>query len=505
MKFCSFIGAFLFLALAACHRPVETCHGASLTSELVSIDSLMQTRPDSALILLQAFPKEDPYYQLLLSEALYKNDSAQLNRPELLEAMAYYDSLDCPFLSARCHYMNGVGYYESDSVVEACEEYLKALEIMEEQYEEKDLVGYKAKFMALIYSHLCELFTDQYLHVQAVGFAKQAYVYYQKQGALSWQSAWALHKIGMNYDMMDQLDSAAYYYHNASAILQDTNSLLFRDIGEHQAWVEYKLEGDTDKTIRILKNLLCQARSDKEYLARCLVLGELFYHEKQLDSAVVYLVGVYENTQDIESKKQVAEWLVDISIIFEKEEESQKYAAFLVPFANQSENQGFIKSQMMDVYQEYEQRRKVDHYTIQTRKNHRQAAIIIIVLVLSSALLTALVYLIKTKQLKNERHEYKIKNAALAGRLKRSNEALKKERENKSILSTPLSIHRNTEMKYEEEPICRHILSVCNDDKNPIKSNIPFSAYTNIALTPKQQFKLREAADRHFGQVFEKL
>ena len=69
----------------------------------------------------------------------------------------------------------------------------------------------------------------------------------------------------------------------------------------------------------------------------------------------------------------------------------------------------------------------------------------------------------------------------------------------------PLSIHPNTEMKYEEEPICRLILSVCNDDKNPIKSNIPFSAYSNIALTPKQQFQLREAADRHFGQVFEKL
>ena len=132
MKLRCFIGAILFLMLAACHRPVDTACTSS-HPELVAIDTLMKTRPDSALILLQAFPKEDPYYQLLLFEALYKNDSAQLNRPELLEAMAYYDSLDCPFLSARCHYMNGVGYYESDSVVEACEEYLKALEIMEEQ------------------------------------------------------------------------------------------------------------------------------------------------------------------------------------------------------------------------------------------------------------------------------------------------------------------------------------------------------------------------------------
>ena len=505
MKRCCLIGAFLFLMLAACQRPAKTQCIASLQDELSAIDSLMQSRPDSALALLQASPKEDPYYQLLLSEALYKNDSAQLNRPELMEAMAHYDSLGCPFLSARCHYMNGVGYYEMDSVVEACKEYIKALEIMEGHFKEKDLVGHKAKFMALVYGHLCTLFTDRYLHVQAVGFAKQAYVYYQKQGALSWQSAWALHKIGMNYDMMDQWDSAAFYYHNASATLQDTNSLLFRDIAAHQAWAEFKLEGDSEKTIHILKNLLCQARSDKEYLARCLVLGELFYHEKQFDSAWYYLSMVYQGDVSLASKKQAAEWLVDISKVFGKEGDSPKYAEFLVPFANLSENQGFIKSQMMDVYQEHEQRKKDNHHTIQTRKNYRQAAVVIIVAVLSSALLTALVYLIKTKQLKNERQEYKIKNAALAGRLKRSNEALKKERENKTILSTPLSIHRNTEMKYEEEPICRHILSVCNDERNPIKSNLPYSAYANIALTKAQEAELKDAANRHFGQLFEKL
>ena len=503
-RFC-LIWALLFLALAGCHRPVETCHGASLTSELVSIDSLMQTRPDSALALLQASPKEDPYYQLLLSEALYKNYFDQFNRPELLKAMAYYDSLDCPFLSARCHYMNGVGYYEMDSVVQACVQYLKALEIMEEHYEEKDLVGYKAKFMALVYGHLCTLFTDQYLHVQAVGFAKQAYLYYQKQGALSWQSAWALHKIGMNYDMMQQLDSAAFYYHSASAILQDTNSLLFRDIVAHQTLVDYKLGNSFDKTTSRLKGLLRQARTDNEYFARCLVWGGVLYYEKELDSAAFYLKKVFSGSSRVDAKKQAAEWLVEIHQDKGEYEEAQPYAKYLVPFANQSENQGFIKSQMINVSQEYEQRKKDDHHAIQTRKNYRQAAVIVILVLLSCALLVALVYLIKTKQLKNERHEYKIKNAALAGRLRESNEALKKERENKTILSTPLSIHRNTEMKYEEEPICRHILSVCNDERNPIKSNLPYSAYANIALTKAQEAELKDAANRHFGQLFEKL
>ena len=158
-----FLGLLLVLVMmAACHRhATETIYIPS--QRLVAIDTLMQSRPDSALTLLMDTTLQGPYYQLLLSEALYKNDYAQANRAELLDAMAYFDSIGDPFLSARCHYMNGVGYYEQDSVVSACAEYLKALEIMEEKFGEEELVGYKAKFMALTNTHLCSLFSNQYM------------------------------------------------------------------------------------------------------------------------------------------------------------------------------------------------------------------------------------------------------------------------------------------------------------------------------------------------------
>jgi hypothetical protein len=74
----------------------------------MAIDTLIQSRPDSALKALYSCKdtsyvsaSDRHYYQLLLSEALYKNDSAQQNRPELLNAMAYFDSIGIPFLSAR--------------------------------------------------------------------------------------------------------------------------------------------------------------------------------------------------------------------------------------------------------------------------------------------------------------------------------------------------------------------------------------------------------------------
>ena len=120
------------------------------TPALQAIDSLMWQQPDSALLALMAYEGDASEYnhhyaQLLTSELLYKNYYAQTNRPELQQAVAYFDSLmqvsepqrslslskgrsasakTTAFLAARAHYINGVGYYENDSAVQACTEYI---------------------------------------------------------------------------------------------------------------------------------------------------------------------------------------------------------------------------------------------------------------------------------------------------------------------------------------------------------------------------------------------
>ncbi|MBR3491681.1 MAG: hypothetical protein IKH44_05230 [Bacteroidales bacterium] len=108
---------------------------------MTSIDSLMWQQPDSALMcLLPCFDTccrdgvhtvstayNCHYAHLLLAELLYKNDNPQINRPELQQAVSYFDSLvrqapplqrgkgdskhkpisnnDLFFLSARAHYI----------------------------------------------------------------------------------------------------------------------------------------------------------------------------------------------------------------------------------------------------------------------------------------------------------------------------------------------------------------------------------------------------------------
>ena len=172
MKRLLFIG-FLFgmVLLSACTskvkapEPAVAEHGRSVEGpfpKLSAIDSLMWQQPDSALAVMLEFSAsseadslsefEGHYCQVLVAELLFKNDYAQSNRTEVLKAVDYFDSIDNAFLAARAHYIKGVGYYERDSLIEACTEYLNTLRIMENHFGENELVGKKARFMALTYS-----------------------------------------------------------------------------------------------------------------------------------------------------------------------------------------------------------------------------------------------------------------------------------------------------------------------------------------------------------------
>ena len=384
MKHPCLIALVLLLVWVACTpsgkvvEPVETP-----SAELASIDSLMWIQPDSALVRLldyfqvytdgvytvsTADTYNRHYAHLLLSELLYKNDSSQTNRAELRQAVAYFDSLmvdtrrayaqNRAFLDARAHYINGVGFYEKDSVVQACSEYMKALEVMEESFEIKELTGYKAKFIALTYTHLTGLFSNFYLHDQAIYFGKKSLDYYKKYEALPRHVAWILNKIGSQYEMKKVFDTACCYYQLGINTLLDTNNLTYRDLATRLAFCSYQKGGMSSFSLNQLHNLLEQSESEKERLSRCLSIGGMFFHEKLFDSAKFYLSDVYERENNIESKKQAAEWLVEICEVEGSPSEAHEYARFLVPFATANETQGALKSQLATLCSQFEQSRQ---------------------------------------------------------------------------------------------------------------------------------------------------
>ena len=533
--------------------------------ELSAIDSLMWRQPDSALACL--IPYFDTccrdamiaspdttdmmrriqcvsttttfnrhYANLLLAELLYKNDYDQANRSALQQAVAYFDSLthtlnDTPkpkrliagtdplsltrnnnlaFLDARAHYINGVGYYENDSMVEACAEYLKALEVMESRFEEKELTGHKARFMAFTYTRLTDLFSDLYLHEQAIYFAQNSLAYYNRPSNPLWYTARMLNEIGSQFDMMKKLDSAVFYYQTAIEILDDTATLLYRDIATHLAYLKYNTNNQTESALIELYYLLSESENEKEYCSRCAIIGEIYYHEKLYDSAWIYLNKVFHNSQSKYFKKQVAEWLVEICRVQNRNTETFDYVEFLVPFANQEENQSEIKSHLAELYNAFRQAKLSRRHRQMVKRSTTIGLVIVGGLIVGLLVYVFLYHNNKRrkqfleKQFKEEQLSHNMKQKALSGRLKRSNEELRKLKDQMELQnSDKTKTDAAPAATFTEEPICRLILENVKEGK--FKSKVDYLEYKTSALSKQQLYDLRVAADQHFDQFTVRL
>ena len=483
------------------------------------------------------------YYHLLLAELRYKNDSAQANRAELRHAVAYFDSLvrsappsslrakrgnprgqgglkthnptdDLFFLSARAHYINGVGYYEHDSMVEACREYLTALETMEGHFEEKDLVGKKAKFMALTYTHLTVLFSDMYLHEQAIYFGKQALWYYKKHDATPWHVAWILDEIGSHYDMMDEYDSADFYYRKSLSVVPDTNSLIYRDIATHLAYLSYKKEGISQPSLYKLHGLLSLSESEKECLSRCLMIGEIFYLEQQYDSAWPYFATVYERTESVASKKLAAKRLLEICTTEENQSGILEYTAYVAQFATASEDRGAQNSELTELYRQYGQNKAERIHAQKTRKITIGAIWIVGTLIVLIVLILVFNNIVRNrnkklqaqkqaveKQLESESYSHKMKQEAIGGRLKKSNEELRLQKEETEKLRKILETNQkqtkwNHLDEFMNEDICKEITASLSGKQ--IKRESKSNAYPELHLNNTQLLLLSVAVEKHF-------
>ena len=546
------IGLLLF-ALAACVKVPEPVEGPTRNNtpslELQSIDTQMWHQPDSALMRLlpwfdtccrdaachvsTATAYNRHYANLLLSELLYKNDYPQTNRRELLQAVAYFDSISqvpepavaehgrsvegpsnrIAFLDARAHYINGVGYYENDSVVPACKEYMRALEVMEGHFGEKELVGQKAQFMALTYTHLLDLYSDWYLHEQAIYFGQLSLMSYQQYDATPWHVAWTFCEIGSQYEMKGVIDSAAYYYKKGVKTLPSADGLTYRDLASRLAFLSYHQEG-SDKSLIQLKTLLAQAESPIEQSSRCLTIGEIYFQEKEFDSAWLYLNEVFYGPANSESKRQAAEWLIEICNAKGKAGEILEYANFIVPFANINENQSHIKSQLLAYFQEYEQVRLESKHREQLMKLTSYGCMILVALFVLISVFTVFHLnqrkhqkLLKTqkeaaeKQLASENYSHRMQQAAMAGRLKRSNDALRLQKEEKEELLKELQAQQKQKEwgrldDFMKEGICMEIIQLLQG--KDIKREAKRNDYPELHLNPSQLSQLETAVEKHF-------
>ena len=362
-------------------RPSPGGEGAA-SRMLESIDSLMWQRADSALAVMMEFAEseaadsldvfEGHYCQVLIAELLYKNDYGQSNRAEVLKAVRYFDSIvgmdgaDAygkadtrgvsvqereAFLAARAHYINGVGYYERDSLIEACGEYLNALRMMEGHFEEKVLVGHKARFMTLTYNRLGDLFSAQFMQEPAIYCCKKSLDYDRIAQASPDKIANTLLQLGKQFDKLKEYDSASYYYERILEIHPDNKTLLYRDAVCMLALSEYSAHHDTLASLDSLKRMASQAANEDERLGRFIGIGSIYQDMGQYDSAKVYLeplLGKYGKRG-----KVAARLLRDIALIEGDTVKANQYAQFLIEdVTSAAKNQAQV-SQLNDMFQQH--------------------------------------------------------------------------------------------------------------------------------------------------------
>ena len=490
MKQGAWIGFVVALLMAACSSsPSASVRYASPDPTLAAIDSLLWTWPDSAFAQLQVFAESHEvdslnnfnghYFHLLLSELLYKNDYTQTNRDELLQAVDYYDSLvavfgarvddDFVFLDARSHYINGVGYFEMDSVVPACSEYLRAVELMEEHFGEEELMGKKAHFMALAYTRLTELFSNFYLHEQAVFYGKQALRFYHRYHSEPNNIAWALNKVGSHYYMTGQLDSAEYYYNSALVVLPDSNNQAYRDVSALMSMLSYDRGNHPQESIGELRHLVDLAENEQEYLIRCLNISGMLYKEGLYDSAWVYLTRVFEESNSLEARKQAAEWLLEIGTL--QGVGTALYSEFLAPFANQDEHNSVLKSQLNELYS-VSCLKRMELQRLRLSKANIAWTTAVVAGLVFLVLTVIILYHKKKKQL--ESFEHKVMNEG------------------------SLSDKRNHE-RFLNEPICREI--ILSVQGKTIKRSSESRDFQDIMLNDGKLQELSQTVNRYFGPI----
>jgi len=346
---------------------------------LENIDSLMWRHADSAFAVMMEFAAspdadsmdafEGHYCQVLIAELLYKNDYKQSNRKELVKAVHYFDSIvnvadgrnaDArgasvqrrdAFLAARAHYINGAGYYERDSLIEACEEYLNALRMMEGHFEEKALVGLKARFMALTYNRLVELFSAQYMQEPAIYCGKQSLAYDKKAQSSPDKIANTYFFIAKQYGKLEETDSAAYYYKMALETHPDRKTLVYRDAVCLLALSEFRTHQDTLASLDSLKSMMAQATSEAEMLTRFMAIGSIYHDIGQYDSAKVYLECAVEKYP--KGANTAAIYLRDIALKEGDTVKANQYALILAEKGATAANSQARASQLNDMFQQH--------------------------------------------------------------------------------------------------------------------------------------------------------
>lgn len=277
MKFFPFLIGFILLAnIFACQR--ETIYPLAMQKA----ESLMNTRPDSALYLLQnmsdsvyPLPEEaQMYYHLLTIQAKDKQYITHTNDSLINSIVSFYENYDDNDRLMLAYFYQGSTYRDMNDAPRALKAFHQAID-----------AGKETKNLTLLgqtYGQMGTLFSYQDLYDEALASTKKALSIYMLQKDSS-RYSYLNRDIARIFNAQGERDSALLYYQKAFG-LGITNSYQRNNILSEIGCLYY-YKGELKKAKSILVKVLSEIPNTDNAL---LFLGLIYKKEELLDSASYY-------------------------------------------------------------------------------------------------------------------------------------------------------------------------------------------------------------------------
>ena len=415
-------------------------------------------------------------------------------------ATSFPRTVDCcplsvDFQCAFAHYYHAVGLTEKDDIVGACEHYLIALEVMEEmmandkgpmangqrlKVKRKKSVDNnedyeKIRFVALIYTRLGEIFLNESCCDLAIANYKKVLFYCESFNDTYFISQ-TLKYLGYSYQLSDNVDSALYFYNKSLRTSNDIDNKL--DIDKCIAQIMYFNKDERDSAFMILRNNLNRiTNEDVKYSYHCL-LGNLYYNDKEYDSAICYLEETLDN--NIITKKIA--FTTTLSAIYDSlgnYEKKAYYDNFSANLLKNSINKEVNKSKIQVLYNNYNER-KAENTRIKVKVRTRRITMIsclgAIITIMFIFIYIRYNYKKQNDKLKGDINDYAKENKRLIDDFKKSNDKKDKiiKQQKKEISEIKNQFNNATGFNleaYYDSDICKKILSRKDSDFSCLKED----------------------------------
>lgn len=408
--------------------------------------------PDAALDILigisdtieeSKLSKPDYYeYQILIAEALFKNDFLQTNDSAVFEAVKYYDSLaenypknvEVLFQKSRAHYYDAVGKTENNNIKNACADYLISLKTIN-HIKEKDRTFNVNYFNGLIYNRLANIYFYNDAFYLSIGLDKMANECFAKINRIQ-PIAYNYLCIAKMLSTMDLYEEVENYLNLADSLITDVlkvedNQLKRKILMERALLASYR-DNDNKKALDLARQYMSKTDGEEERISGYTTLGEIFYRDCQYDSALYYFEKDFSRNHY--TMLHCGNRIIEISNIIGDSEKVAYYAPFLAEETSKELGLAPLKAELVAMYEKYEaDRHKAEIKNLLFK--------IIIILVLLIIVVVTVFYVVSVFRKRRHLNEISRKDwyiGTLHGKIKKTTAENKNAKENIKSLENKL-------------------------------------------------------------------